>query len=322
MLSIIIPNRNGERTIGKCLAAIYGNMPPDIEVIVVDDCSTDGSVDIIRKSPCKLIRLESHSGAGRARNEGAKAAGGETLFFTDSDCLITKGTIETALNTVREHPDTLIGGTYTPLPYDRDFFSKFQSVFVNHAEGSMTPSPDYVATHAMLIRRGLFLESRGFREDFLPIIEDVEFSHRMRRGGMRLLMNPALLIKHIFGFSLWKSLKNAFRKSFYWTIYSIGNKDLFRDSGTASIGLKANVALQFLTACLFALYLISHNALFPAVSGMLFGLNLFISRGFVRALWKADGPLFALKAMAYYTTLYAAAVGLGGVVGVLRCIRL
>ncbi len=322
MLSIIIPNHNGESTIGKCLEAAYGNMPPDVEVVVVDDCSSDNSVDVIKKFSCKLIRLEAHRGASAARNGGAQAAGGEVLFFIDSDCLLTEGTLKTALETYKQHPNALIGGTYTPLPYDRDFFSKFQSVFVNYFEGAMTPSPDYIATHAMLIRKGLFLESGGFREDFLPIIEDVDFSHRMRRGGMRLVMNPALQVRHIFGFSLWKSLKNAFRKSFYWTKYSIGNKDLFRDSGTASIGLKANVGLQFLTACLFALYLISQSAFLPAVSGVLFGLNLFISRGFVRALWKADGPLFAIKAMAYYTTLYAAAVGLGGVVGVLRCIRL
>ena len=90
------------------------------------------------------------------------------------------------------------------------------------------------------------MKSGGFKENFLPILEDVEFSHRLRRTGFKLTMNPEILVRHIFNFTLIKSLKNAFRKSLYWTIYSLKNKDLLTDSGTASIELKFNVASFFL----------------------------------------------------------------------------
>ncbi len=100
----------------------------------------------------------------------------------------------------------------------------------------------------MAISSEHFRKSGGFLEDFLPMIEDVEFSHRMREWGFKLIMNSEILVQHIFNFNFVKSLKNAFRKSFYWKIYSLKNKDIFKDSGTASIELKTNVAAWFLAA--------------------------------------------------------------------------
>jgi len=66
-----------------------------------------------------------------------------------------------------------------------------------------------------------FRKSGGFSEKFLPILEDVDFSHRLRELGYRLVMNPILQVQHIFNFSLYRSLRNAIRKSMYWTMYSI-----------------------------------------------------------------------------------------------------
>ena len=69
-ISVVIPNRNGEATIGKCLDAIFSSTYEDFEVIVVDDASEDASIAIIEKFPCRLLRLEKHSGAARARKAG------------------------------------------------------------------------------------------------------------------------------------------------------------------------------------------------------------------------------------------------------------
>ena len=87
-ISVIIPNRNGGAFIGKCLEAVFSTRYGRYEVIVVDDCSEDDSVEIIGKFPCRLIRLEKHSGASKARNTGAFHSTGQILFFTDADCLV------------------------------------------------------------------------------------------------------------------------------------------------------------------------------------------------------------------------------------------
>ncbi|MBA4372680.1 MAG: hypothetical protein C0402_07420 [Thermodesulfovibrio sp.] len=320
-LSVIIPNYNGEKTIGSCLEAAYTSRFDDYEVIVVDDGSGDDSVRIIEQFPCRLIKLGTRSGSARARNEGACQSTGEVLFFIDADCLLLPDTLSVVDQTLRGNERRVFGGTYTPLPYDKDFFSTFQSVFIHYSETKKT-EPDYIAGHALAISRKLFLEQQGFPETFLPIIEDVEFSHRLRRAGIKLEMNPAILVTHIFNFSLVKSMRNAFRKSHFWTIYSLQNKDLAADSGTASVELKVNVISWFVIAVAGALLILSPGKLpaAPAVSVALLTMvtNLYTSRRLLGAMHAAKGPGFAWLAALYYTALYPLAVGAGGFSGLVR----
>ncbi|MBI4824644.1 MAG: glycosyltransferase family 2 protein [Nitrospirae bacterium] len=318
-ISIIIPNHNGGKTIGMCLSSIMTERPHDLEVIVIDDCSSDSSVNTIREFlvllPLKLIELKEHSGASKARNQGAKQASGEMLFFMDSDCLLMKDTLYNAIKAYKDNPNAIIGGTYTLLPFDKDFFSTFQSIFVNYSE---TNSDDYIATHAMIINRRLFLENRGFKEDFLPILEDVEFSHRIKRQGVRLFINPDIVVRHIFNFNLMRSLKNAVRKSMHWVVYSLGNKDIFKTSGTASMELKINVICLFLCLLFLILFFSFKSPFFLALIASISGFNLFINRHFLRAIVRAKGLFFSGGALFYYMTLYGMAVGVGSFAGLLK----
>jgi hypothetical protein len=61
----------------------------------------------------------------------------------------------------------------------------------------------------MAIRTADFVAGGGFYEQFLPILEDVEFCHRLRRTGFRLRMDPQVLVRHSFGFGLFGSLRNG-----------------------------------------------------------------------------------------------------------------
>ena len=115
LISIIIPNRNGEATIGLCLEAVYRSTYEPFEVIVVDDDSGDRSVAEVERFPCRLVRLDRHGGASAARNAGAAASRGEILFFTDSDCLLEADTLAIAAAAFAQHgPEVIVGGTYTP----------------------------------------------------------------------------------------------------------------------------------------------------------------------------------------------------------------
>jgi glycosyltransferase involved in cell wall biosynthesis len=317
-ISVIIPNRNGAATLGKCLAAALASRHDNFEVIVVDDGSEDDSVEVIKGFPCQLIRLAQHSGAAKARNTGARHSRGDVLFFTDADCLLEPDSLAIASETLaRAGPNSVAGGTYTPLPHDRRFFSIFQSVFIHYCETRNPLRPDYLATHALAIPAQLFRQSGGFREEFLPILEDVEFSHRLRRMGYSLVMNPALQVQHIFGFSLFRSLANAVIKTKYWTLYSIGNGDLLADSGTASRGLKLNAAVYFLGLLLLLLFFATGSVLFLSALAAAIALNLYGNRGLLRAFVDAGGFRFALGAAAYYLLLYPLAVCIGACAGVM-----
>ncbi|MEJ2696185.1 MAG: glycosyltransferase family A protein [Candidatus Sulfobium sp.] len=314
--SVIIPNYNGADTIGECLEAAFSSGHGNFEVIVVDDCSGDDSVRIVSRFPCKLVRLHKRSGAAAARNIGAQKSVGEILFFTDADCLLQPDTLSTADAAIRGREDTVLGGTYTKVPHDRDFFSFFQSAFINYSE-TKKKEPAYIASHAMAINRELFMKSGGFPENFLPIIEDVEFSHRLLRSGTKLEMAPGLVVQHIFRFSFLRSLANAFRKSRYWTVYSLGNGDLLSDSGTASSELKTNVVSCFASLGLGMLSLLFQKGGLLLPVPFIFALNVFANRRLLSAFYSTGGPVFFMKTAFYYMLVYPLAVGAGSVAGLL-----
>src|SRR5512134_483720 len=92
-ISVIIPVHNGGATIGKCLEAVFASRYTRFEVIVVDDRSTDNSLEIIGWYPCRVVRLEAHAGASAARNAGARQSTGNYLFFIDADCVLLENTL-------------------------------------------------------------------------------------------------------------------------------------------------------------------------------------------------------------------------------------
>jgi len=318
-ISIIIPNYNGSATIGRCLAAASSSRYAPFEIVVVDDSSTDDSAEIIGRYPCRLIRLNKRSGASSARNAGARNSTGGILFFIDSDCLIQVDTLA-ILKTAFDRHDrstTVLGGTYTALPDDNDFFSTFQSIFVSYFE-TKEREPDYLATHALAIDSAVFKKSGGFSEDFFPILEDVEFSHRLRRAGYRLVMDPRILVRHVFRFTLLKSLRNAFRKSMFWTLYSLRAGDLLSDSGTASRELKINGLSFVLIISFVAVFLFSRERLLLLLVPLTCLINAAVNSGLVSAFSRARGSFFALVATAYYVLLYPLPVLAGAIVAVMR----
>jgi glycosyltransferase involved in cell wall biosynthesis len=319
LVSVIIPNRNRADTIGTCLAAAQASHHGNFEIIVVDDSSEDDSIQVIERYPCKLVRLEQHGGAAQARNAGARHSRGRILFFTDADCLLQPDTLALAARTLAlEGSNAIIGGTYTPAPHDPRFFSRFQSIFVNYFETRHAPAADYIATHALALDASVFRRNRGFAEDVRPILEDVEFSHRLRRGGCRLVMNPAIQVQHIFNYSLIRSLRNAFTKSLYWTGYAIGNRDLLVDSGTASVGLKLNVLVFAGNAGLLSGFVLTGKMILLAFMALALAFDLFVNRGLLLACHRAEGLRFAFMAALYYLLLYPLAVGAGAGAGMLR----
>ena len=92
-VSVIIPVYNTEKFLRKCLDSVCNQTLQDIEIICINDCSTDGSLEILREyagkdNRIKLIELLENCGAAKARNIGIDIAEGEYLGFVDSDDFI------------------------------------------------------------------------------------------------------------------------------------------------------------------------------------------------------------------------------------------
>lgn len=103
MVSVIVPIYNRENTIKKSIESILSQTYKDIEIIAVDDCSTDNSYFIVKKmceteSRLKIIKLNKNSGACVARNQGIDIARGEYIAFNDSDDTFNSDKIQKQLD--------------------------------------------------------------------------------------------------------------------------------------------------------------------------------------------------------------------------------
>lgn len=102
IVSVILPVYNVAQYLDQCLYSIENQTMKKIEIICIDDGSTDGSLDIIKEHQNKDHRIrivtQKNSGAGKARNEGMKIARGKYLSFLDADDFIDKDTYKLAVN--------------------------------------------------------------------------------------------------------------------------------------------------------------------------------------------------------------------------------
>jgi glycosyltransferase involved in cell wall biosynthesis len=128
-VSIIVPLYNSERTIEQCAQSILHQTFQPQEVILVDDCSTDLSLQKVANFPFKVPRLDKHCGAGGARNAGVQEAKGEIVVFVDADIVLDPRSLENILAHIFQPEVDVVSALYTKdLPETANFFSHFQNI--------------------------------------------------------------------------------------------------------------------------------------------------------------------------------------------------
>jgi succinoglycan biosynthesis protein ExoO len=111
-VSVIFPVFNGERFISQAVRSVLNQSFKDIELIIIDDASTDSTVKVVRKfedSRIKLHELKINKGPGAARNIGIQAARGRWVAFIDADDYWHKERLKILLAVADKHPRTFIG---------------------------------------------------------------------------------------------------------------------------------------------------------------------------------------------------------------------
>lgn len=100
-MSVVICVRNGEKCVGGCIESLLNQTFRDYEIVIVDDASTDRTVEIISRfkdQRIKCLRNKEWFGIPKSRNIGLKHADGKYIFFTDADCTVSEDWIEEGLS--------------------------------------------------------------------------------------------------------------------------------------------------------------------------------------------------------------------------------
>jgi len=168
-IAVIIPVRNGAAFIEETLASIWAQLYTPLEIIVVDDGSTDGTVAKVRAVQGKPIRLLELAGVGPAgaRNAGIRASSSDLVAFLDSDDLWVNGALHKLVRALAERPDAglaqgMIRNFSEVLPGNRRF---------------VTGPYRFFNLGASLWRRSVF-ETVGLLDEELRLCEDLDLTLR------------------------------------------------------------------------------------------------------------------------------------------------
>lgn len=188
-VSVIVPLRNGERSVGDFLATLAAQTLPRarFEVIVVDDSSTDATAAAARATgvPDRVLATERWGGAYAARNVGLRAARGDVIALTDGDCRPRAHWLEAALEDLEALGADLLGGHIdVPLSADPTIaelvdFARYLDQERGIEEGGFAVTANLIVRRAVLDAIGPFLER--------PISDgDRELCLRATEAGFRL----------------------------------------------------------------------------------------------------------------------------------------
>ena len=218
-LSIIVPNYNKEKYIGKLLSQLKKQLLDEVEVIVVDDCSTDNSWNIIQeyKDVFKIIRLEKNSWVSRARNRGIEESSGEYITFIDSDDGIKPNFIKIIL----KHIETKRDGYF----FDYDIYCDFKNVnVVKGEENTMVWSK--VFKREVLDKNSIKFDEKYYTRYVLG--EDTDFCCRFLAATTDIERIDIPIIDYSFGVENSISNSKQVLKEESWSdIFAKENKEIY-----------------------------------------------------------------------------------------------
>jgi GT2 family glycosyltransferase len=212
LLTVIIPNWNGEKFLNTCLGSLRRQSTLDFETVVVDNGSTDGSVELVRRDfpEVRLVPLRENRGFSTAVNVGLRSSNAEYAALLNPDTEADPGWLEALLGAARRHPEAGLFASKLVDFHDRRVLDGAGDALrrsglpyrLGHGEldRGQFDSETFVfgaCAAAALYRRALFEEIGSFDEDFFAYCEDGDISFRSQLAGYRCLYVPEAVVYHV-----------------------------------------------------------------------------------------------------------------------------
>jgi len=187
MISIIIPTFNSEKTLAPCLQSIQNQTYPNVETIMVDNCSQDNTVQISKKFNAEVLLLR--GGRCSARNLGAREARGNFIFFVDSDMELTSALVEEcATMCLQKSVDAV---TIPEVSIGKGFVAECRKKEKEmHAHLKFSEAPRF-------FRKEVFCSVGGYDENLVSG-EDFDLRARIEKAGYKIERCKAE-IRHLEG---------------------------------------------------------------------------------------------------------------------------
>lgn len=318
-LSVIVPVHNGRLQLPRCLDALRESTHDSFEVIVVDDCSTDNTPEIIERFGARYLRTPRNLGPGGGRNLGVQHARGGIVVFVDADVVVQPQTLALIAGDFERDPQlAAVFGSYDDAPAWPDFLSQYKNLMHHYVHQISSENAVTFWAGCGAVRKNVFNEFRGFNTEKYPnpSIEDIELGYRLSMAGRRILLDKRIQVKHLKKWTvrgLWRA--DIHYRAIPWTRLILETKNLPKDlnlthSAQASAGLVGLFVLGVLLlpfsfaglaqAVLSWLTPVNLGISLAAIAGMLLALNWHVYRWFAAR----RGATFAAGAVLAHWSYY------------------
>lgn len=228
-ISVLMPVYNGERFIGKAVESILNQSFTDYELIIIDDGSTDTSINILelfRDSRIRLIRNESNWGLIKSRNRGISESRGKYVAFLDCDDIALRHRLEIQYEFLEENPGYDLVGSWIALIDDKGRLTGGFSRYEESADAipSILLFDNYFAQSAVMAKRDI-LARELYRDEF-PCAEDYDLFSRIASYAKTWNIPKALTLYREHGGGISKKRRDLLidctKKIYSWQLNGLG----------------------------------------------------------------------------------------------------
>lgn len=204
-LSIIIVSYNTADLIAACLESVLSDNMCIKEIFVIDNASTDGSVEVIRKKfPDVSITVNNvNKGYAAANNQAINECRGRYIFFLNPDTIVTPGSLGRMVAYMDTHPDVGLAGTRVinqdGSPQESVSYHYPGEKYASQSFQGLKGKIACVLGASMIVRTGLIQSIGGFDEDYFLYGEDQDLALRVRRNGFEIGFIDDAAIIHLGG---------------------------------------------------------------------------------------------------------------------------
>ena len=210
-VSIIIVNYNGKELLQKCLDSLLKVNYDNFEIILVDNNSTDGTVEFITKNYPSLIiiKLDSNKGFAEPNNVAAKISKGKYLLFLNNDTVVTPNFISEMVKVMETDKKIAVCQSLLLKPdgsvdSSGDFIDHLGVVYNSKTKIDEIREVSSARGASMLVRSDIFEKLDGFDQKFFVTFEDVDLCWRSWILGYRVLIIPTSIVYHEGGITIKK----------------------------------------------------------------------------------------------------------------------
>lgn len=192
LVHVIVLNHNGADHLPYCLPSICATDYPRLEIMVIDNASTDGSLALASNFPVRTLKSDRNLGWSGGNNLGIRkaiAAGAAYVVLANNDIRVHPRWVAEAVTAAELSPDVAVIGfdVHEPQPGDEDRDAGYSDACRRWVSSATTPVSEYVGGMAMLVRCAAFDQLGLIDENFFAYGEENDFQIRARRAGYRIL---------------------------------------------------------------------------------------------------------------------------------------